>query len=126
MTPTPSETMSQLMSRHPQALSPVFGFQDAHSLPLRRGTHGYLVKDLDVAVRRARNGADILVAPFPDPIGRDAVQWPGGVNMQLYWHDLPTYAPLQQIPENRIYVSAVKRTRSSRFSALLGRPRRVR
>jgi hypothetical protein len=34
------------------------------------------------------------------------VQWPGGVNMQLYWHTTaPNYATLQTIPENRVYVS---------------------
>src|SRR5258706_355497 len=49
----------------------------------------------------------IAVAPFDDPIGRDAIiQWPGGVNTQLYWHTTaPSYAPLQTIPENRVYVS---------------------
>ena len=64
---------------------------------------------MDVAVRAARTaGADVLVAPFPDPIGRDAViQWPGGVNMQLYWHTkAPSYAPFQTVPENRVYLSA--------------------
>src|SRR2546430_11947377 len=52
-------------------------------------------------------GADVIVAPFNDPIGRDAiVQWPGGVNMQLYWHTTaPNYAKLQTVPENRVYVS---------------------
>lgn len=47
------------------------------------------------------------MSPFNDPIGRDAViQWPGGVDMQLYWHTTaPTYAPLTTVPENRIYVS---------------------
>jgi hypothetical protein len=47
------------------------------------------------------------VATFPDPIGRDAViQWPGGVNTQLYWHTTkPNYAAFQTIPENRVYVS---------------------
>ncbi|MFX6214151.1 glyoxalase, partial [Acinetobacter baumannii] len=41
------------------------------------------------------------------PIGRDAiVQWPGGVNMQLYWHTTkPNYNQLETVPENRIYVS---------------------
>ena len=45
--------------------------------------------------------------PFDDPVGRDAIiQWPGGVNMQLYWHTTaPSYAELQTIPENRVYVS---------------------
>ncbi|MEI9890668.1 MAG: hypothetical protein WDN45_08770 [Caulobacteraceae bacterium] len=52
-------------------------------------------------------GADVLVAPFPDPIGQDAViQWPGGVNMQLYVHNTPpSYPAFQTIPENRVYVS---------------------
>jgi hypothetical protein len=31
----------------------------------------------------------------------------GGVNTQLYWHTTaPSYAPLQSIPENRVYVSS--------------------
>jgi hypothetical protein len=49
----------------------------------------------------------VLVATFPDPIGRDAViQWPGGVNMQLYWHTTkPSYAAFETVPENRVYVS---------------------
>lgn len=34
------------------------------------------------------------------------IQWPGGVNMQLYWHTTkPSYAPFETIPENRVYVS---------------------
>jgi predicted enzyme related to lactoylglutathione lyase len=70
---------------------------------------GYLVTDLDAAVQAARTtGADVLVTPFNDPIGRDAIiQWPGGVNTQLYWHTTtPSYKALQTIPENRVYVSA--------------------
>src|SRR4029077_16775447 len=69
---------------------------------------GYLVTDMDVAVRAARaTGADVIGAPFNDPMGRDAViQWPGGVNTQLYWHTTaPSYASLQSVPENRVYVS---------------------
>src|SRR5258705_3311970 len=60
------------------------------------------------AIRAAKDtGADVLVAAFNDPIGRDAIiQWPGGVKTQLYWHTTaPSYAPLQTIPENRVYVS---------------------
>ena len=70
---------------------------------------GYLVTDLDAAVRAAQaDGADVLVSPFDDPIGKDAViQWPGGVNMQLYWHTTPpSYPALVTVPENRVYVSA--------------------
>jgi len=64
---------------------------------------------LDAAVRSARtHNADIVVAPFSDPIGRDVIiEWSGGVHMQLYWHTTaPNYAELQTIPENRVYVSA--------------------
>jgi hypothetical protein len=63
---------------------------------------------LDEAVRSAKtHGADIIVAPFNDAIGRDAiVEWPGGVRMQPYWHtSAQSYAKLQTLPENRVYVS---------------------
>src|SRR4029077_16241690 len=52
----------------------------------------------------------VIVAPFNDPIGRDVViQFPGGVNMQLCWHtSAPSYAKLQTVPENRVYVSPDK------------------
>jgi predicted enzyme related to lactoylglutathione lyase len=69
---------------------------------------GYLVPDLDEAIRAAKaTGADVLVTSFNDPIGRDAIiQWPGGVNTQLYWHTTaPSYTPLKTTPENRVYVS---------------------
>ncbi len=65
--------------------------------------------DMDAAVAEARaHGATRLVEIFPDPIGRDAlIQWPGGVNMQLYWHTAkPSYAPLATVPDNRIYLTA--------------------
>jgi hypothetical protein len=86
----------------------VFGFKTPIPYPFGLERTGYLVTDVDEAIRAAKAaGADILVAPFNDPIGRDAViQWPGGVNTQLYWHTTtPSYAPLQTIPENRVYVS---------------------
>lgn len=49
----------------------------------------------------------MVVSPFPDPIGVDAViQFPGGVMTQIYWHTkAPSYAPLVHAPENRVYVS---------------------
>ncbi len=107
VTPTPSRTTSQLVQTPVGTIS-VFGFQTPVPYPFGAERTGYLVSDLDVAVKAARQaGADILVAPFPDPIGRDAViQWPGGVNMQLYWHTTkPAYAPFSTVPENRVYVS---------------------
>jgi predicted enzyme related to lactoylglutathione lyase len=107
VTPTPSSTMSQLVMT-PVGTVSVFGFRTPVPYPFGSERTGYLVTDMDEAVRAAKaTGGDILVAPFNDPIGRDAIiQWPGGVNTQLYWHTTaPSYAPLQTIPENRVYVS---------------------
>jgi predicted enzyme related to lactoylglutathione lyase len=107
VTPTPSKTMSQLVLSRAGSVS-VFGFVTPVPYPFGSERTGYLVTDLDLAVREARAcGADVIVAPFPDPIGRDAViQWPGGVNMQLYWHTKsPSYPALQTVQENRVYVS---------------------
>jgi len=108
VTPTPSKTMSQLVLTPVGTIS-VFGFETPIPYPFGSERTGYLVTDMDSAIRAARaTGADILVSPFNDPIGRDAIiQWPGGVNTQLYWHTVaPSYAALQMIPENRVYVSA--------------------
>jgi len=107
VTPTPSATMSQLVLTPAGSVS-VFGFKTPIPYPFGGERTGYLVTDMEAAVRAAKaTGADVFVAPFDDPIGRDAViQWPGGVNTQLYWHTTaPSYAPLQTIPENRVYVS---------------------
>jgi hypothetical protein len=107
VTPTPSSTSSQLLLTPAGSLS-VFGFRTPIPYPFGLERSGYLVRDMDRAVRGARSdGASLLVGTFPDPIGRDAViQWPGGVNMQLYWHTIaPSYPKLQTIPENRIYIS---------------------
>jgi hypothetical protein len=107
VTPTPSKTMSQLVLTPVGSVS-VFGFKTPIPYPFGAERTGYLVTDLEGATRAAvSDGADVLVSPFDDPIGRDVViQWPGGVNMQLYWHTTaPSYAPLQTVPENRVYVS---------------------
>ena len=107
VTPTPSSTMSQLVLTPVGTIS-VFGFKTPIPYPFGLERTGYLVTDMGDAIRAAKEtGADVLVAPFNDPIGQDAViQWPGGVNTQLYWHTTtPSYTPLQTVPENRIYVS---------------------
>jgi len=106
--PVPSSTTSQLLQT-PVGTVSLFGFTTPIPHPFGQERNGYLVKDMDVAIKAARqNGADVIVSDFPDPIGRDVViQWPGGINMQLYWHTTaPNYAAFQSIPENRIYVSA--------------------
>jgi hypothetical protein len=108
VTPTPSSTMSQLVMT-PVGTVSVFGFKTPVPFPFGLERTGYLVTDMDEAIGAARaTGADVLVTVFNDPIGRDAIiQWPGGVNTQLYWHTTaPSMAPLQTIPENRVYVSA--------------------
>jgi predicted enzyme related to lactoylglutathione lyase len=107
VTPTQSSTMSQLVLT-PVGTVSVFGFKTPIPYPFGLERTGYLVTDMDAAVRAAKaTGADVFVAPFKDPIGRDAIiQWPGGVNTQLYWHTTASsYTPLQTIPENRVYVS---------------------
>jgi hypothetical protein len=108
VTPTPSKTMSQLVLTPVGTIS-VFGFKTPIPYPFGLERTGYLVTDLDEGIKAARAaGADVAVTQFDDPIGRDAIiQWPGGVNMQLYWHTTaPSYKTLQTIPENRVYVSA--------------------
>jgi predicted enzyme related to lactoylglutathione lyase len=110
VTPMPSQTTFQFVLAPVGTLS-VFGFISPIPYPFGAERTGYLVVDFDAAVRAAQaDGADIIVAPFPDPIGRDVlIQWPGGVNMQLYWHATPpSYAKLETIPENRVYLSTVK------------------
>ena len=108
VTPAPSRTSSQLIQT-PAGTVSLFGFTTPIPHPFGAERTGYLVTDLATAVKSAKAaGADVLVEPFPDPIGRDAViQWPGGINMQLYWHTTkPSYAAFQTIPEDRVYVSA--------------------
>src|SRR6266849_3868238 len=110
VTPTPSSTSSQLLQT-PVGTVSLFGFKTPIPFPFGAERTGYLVTDIDVAIKAARAaGADVLVESFPDPIGRDAViQWPGGVNTQIYWHTTPpSYAPFQAVPENRVYVSPLR------------------
>lgn len=107
VTPTPSSTSSQLLQT-PVGTVSLFGFKTPIPYPFGAERSGYLVTDLDKAIAAAKSaGADVIVTPFPDPIGRDAViQWPGGINMQLYWHTAaPNYPAFTTVPENRVYVS---------------------
>ena len=107
VTPTPSSTQFQYVMS-PVGMLSTFAYQTPIPYPFGLERTGYLVTDMDQALASARQaGASIVVEPFKDPIGLDAViQWPGGVLMQLYWHfTAPSYAPLESIPENRIYVA---------------------
>ncbi len=110
VTPTPSSTRFEAVQTPAGSLS-VFGFTTPIPYVFGAERTGFLVTDMDVAIDAAKaDGADVLVAPFPDPIGRDAViQWPGGVNMQLYWHTTaPNYPAFATVPENRLYLSKEK------------------
>lgn len=116
VTPTPSSTTSQLLQT-PVGTVSLFGFKTPIPYPFGAERNGYLVTDIDVAIKQARAaGADVIVSTFPDPIGRDAViQWPGGVNLQIYWHTIkPDYAAFEHVPENRVYVSADRATAFTR------------
>src|ERR1700733_5267467 len=108
VTPAPSSTISQVVFT-PVGFLSVFGFETPIPYPFGEERTGYLVTDMDAAVAAARRaGAELVGAPFPDAIGRNAIiRWPGGVNMQLYWHTTaPSNAPLMTVPENRVYVSS--------------------
>jgi hypothetical protein len=107
VTPTKSLTKSQLVLT-PVGTVSVFGFKTPIPYPFGDERTGYLVTDLDAAVKSAvGHGAVRRLETFPDPIGRDSViQWPGGVNMQLYWHTAkPSYTALETVPENRVYLT---------------------
>jgi len=107
ITPAPSQTMFQLVMTPVGTLS-VLGFKTPIPFPFGQERTGYLVTDMETAVQAAlAHGADVVVSPFDDPIGSDAItRWPGGVNMQFYTHTTPpAYKVLQTVPENRIYMS---------------------
>ena len=105
--PVPSYTTFQYVWTPVGTLS-VFAFQTPVPYPFGQERTGYLVTDMNEALKEAKaSGAEILVAPFKDPVGLDAVvQWDGGVRTQLYWHTTaPSYGTLESVPDNRVYVS---------------------
>ena len=110
ITPTPSKTFWRFITSPVGTLS-VFAFTTPIPYPFGSERTGYLVSDMDEAITAALGaGADVIVQPFSDPVGRDAViEWPGGVRMQIYWHTTaPHYAALATTPENRVYVSSYR------------------
>jgi predicted enzyme related to lactoylglutathione lyase len=105
--PVPSSAEMQYVWTPAGTLS-VFAFETPIPFPFGEERTGYLVTNMEQAIQAARAaGAEVIVEPFKDAIGRDAViQWPGGLKMQLYWHfTAPNYAPLETVPDNRVYVS---------------------
>jgi predicted enzyme related to lactoylglutathione lyase len=107
LTPTPSKADFQYVWTPVGTLS-TFAFSTPIPYPFGLERTGWLVTDMDLALKAARdNGAKVIVDKWPDPIGYDAIiQWPGGIKMQLYWHSkAPKYDPLEAVPETRTYVS---------------------
>jgi hypothetical protein len=107
VTPTASSAQFQSIMSPVGAIS-TFAYTTPIPYPFGLERTGYLVTDMNQAIAAARAvGASILVEPFKDPIGVDAVvEWPGGVKMQLYQHFVPpSYEPLSFVPENRVYIS---------------------
>jgi len=107
--PVTSSTQMQYLLTPVGALS-IFAYQTPIPFPFGQERTGYLVTDMDQAIKAARAaGAEVVVEPFKDAIGMDAViEWPGGLKMQIYWHFTPstnTNPPLETVPENRVYVS---------------------
>jgi hypothetical protein len=107
VTPTPSSTISQLLQT-PVGTVSLFGYKTPIPAPFGAERTGYLITNMDAAIKKARaSGAEVVVTPFPDPIGVDAViRFPGRVMTQIYWHTTaPSYTPFVRVPENRAYVS---------------------
>jgi hypothetical protein len=74
VTPAPSSTISQVVLT-PVGFLSVFGFKTPIPYPFGEERMGYLVTAVAAAHRA---GAEVVVAPFPDAISRDAIiRWPG-------------------------------------------------
>ena len=112
VTPTPSKTASQYIQT-PVGMLSVFAFQTPVPYGFGPERNGYLVTDIDKATDAAvEAGADVTVAPFDDPIGKDVlIQWAGGINMQLYWHTkAPSYrAAALGARQPRVYFAHLRR-----------------
>ncbi|QNT78316.1 glyoxalase [Entomobacter blattae] len=106
ITPTKSSVQLAFIFSPVGSLS-VFDFATALPAPFGQERTGFMVSDLQQALLTARQlGAKALIETFGDAIGNDAVIiWPNGVQMQLFQFFKPSqYAPLQTVPENRLYI----------------------
>jgi hypothetical protein len=106
VTPTPSQTLSDIILSPVGTLS-VFDFSTGIPYPFGQESVGDMVADFGPDVSDAvHSGATMLVSPFDDPVGQDAiVQFPGGVDIQLWKHFAAAeFKPLATIPDNRFYL----------------------
>jgi len=71
VTPTPSQTLSQL-ALTPAGTTSTFGFKTPVPYPFGAERTGYLVTDLEAAVKAAqKHGAHVVVAPFLFSVDRE-------------------------------------------------------
>jgi hypothetical protein len=106
VTPTPSETLSAIVLSPVGTLS-VFQFTTPIPYPFGAESIGDMVSNFSAGVSQAvRSGAYLVVSPFDDPVGQDAVvQFPGGIDIQLWRHfSPPSFAPSATVPESRFYL----------------------
>jgi hypothetical protein len=106
VTPTPSAALSTVVLSPVGSLS-VFDFRSGIPYPYGDERGGDLVSNFTEGVADAlRSGASLVVSPYHDAIGRDCiVQFPGGVDINLYWHTTPpSYPRLESLPQSRIYL----------------------
>lgn len=105
VTPTPSTALWSGV-RSPIGSLSIFGYTSGVPYPFGSERTGWMVKNIEVAVTQAvAAGAPVIVAPFKDAVGHDAVvQFPGGANSQLYSHDtFVAYPPLKSVPTRNVY-----------------------
>jgi hypothetical protein len=112
VTPTPSVTLSDIVLSPVGTLS-VFEFKTGVPSPFGQETIGDMLANFPDGLKQAqRSGADLVVSPFNDPVGRDAVvQFPGGVDIQLWRHFQPVSFPkLATVPQSRVYLEPAAAT----------------
>jgi len=106
ITPTTSQALTTVVLSPVGSLS-VFDFRTGIPYPYGEERGGDLVSNFDEGVADAlRSGANLVVSPYHDAIGRDSiVQFPGGVDINLYRHTAPpAYPQLASVPESRVYL----------------------
>jgi len=106
ITPTPSAALSTVVLSPVGSLS-VFDFRSGIPYPYGEERGGDLVSNFNEGVADAlRSGASLVVSPYHDATGRDCIiQFPGGVDINLYWHTTPpSYPRLVSVPESRVYL----------------------
>src|SRR3984885_9793892 len=103
VTPTPSSTTSQLLQT-PVGTVSLFGFKTPIPAPFGAERTGYLITNMDAAIKAAQaSGAEVVVTPFPDPIGLDAViRFPGNDPDLLAHESSIVCAPCTRAGESRV------------------------